>query len=285
MAKGLSVGTKIWADQINGAWQSSIDGIFETGRLLIRAKEAITHPPDFEKMIDGQLRFSGSTARRLMGIAKDERLCAHVHEVPPHWGTLYELTKLDDEAFDEALKEGLINPDMERKDVPKRPKNEQVVDRSKPLKDSAVSGNQPETSAKSAESSTTESPAVSPVAEEAVPARADLPVRTSEGTTAADDPEGRDMDRHQLEEEVSGEESVLHPEPGVHTPEAVAIAPRMPQDVLNSHLAYVSGILLPADDGTLQWYAERQSLPLEELTLTLDKLTTMEAHLRAKEAA
>jgi hypothetical protein len=33
------------------------------------------------------------------------------------WGTLYELTKLDDDTFDQKLHDGTINPEMQHKDV------------------------------------------------------------------------------------------------------------------------------------------------------------------------
>jgi hypothetical protein len=37
--------------------------------------------------------------------------------LPPSWTTLYELTKLDDDTFDQKLHDGTINPEMQRKDV------------------------------------------------------------------------------------------------------------------------------------------------------------------------
>jgi hypothetical protein len=49
----------------------------------------------------------------------DERITnpAHGSFLPSHWRTLYELTKLDAGDFDRALQEGIIRPDMERKDL------------------------------------------------------------------------------------------------------------------------------------------------------------------------
>ena len=37
--------------------------------------------------------------------------------MPPHWGTLYELTKLDDASFEARLRDGTIRADMERRDI------------------------------------------------------------------------------------------------------------------------------------------------------------------------
>jgi hypothetical protein len=57
-------------------------------------------------MIEAELPFCDSTARRLMMIARDPRLAdrAHVHVLPPHWATLYELTKLSAVRFADGLK-------------------------------------------------------------------------------------------------------------------------------------------------------------------------------------
>jgi hypothetical protein len=57
-----------------------------------------------------------------MKIAADSRLAnrAHVPLLPPSWGTLYELTKLDDDTFDQKLRDGTINPEMQRKDVKRK---------------------------------------------------------------------------------------------------------------------------------------------------------------------
>jgi hypothetical protein len=41
----------------------------------------------------------------------------HVPNLPVQWGTLYALTKLTDEQFDNGIKSGAINPNMQRKDV------------------------------------------------------------------------------------------------------------------------------------------------------------------------
>jgi hypothetical protein len=90
----------------------------EAGRLLIEAKAALPHG-SFLYMVDSELPFKRSTAFRLMTIAADPRLTngAHVQHLPPHWGTLYELTKLTDEQFEARLATGGIHPEMERRDV------------------------------------------------------------------------------------------------------------------------------------------------------------------------
>ena len=107
-----------WARRIGGAWQKSIDAIFETGRLISEAKAALPHGA-FGKMIENDLPFGADAAQRLMAIAADTKLtnAEHVRHLPPSWGTLYELSKLDTETFTRRIKEGTIRPDMLRREV------------------------------------------------------------------------------------------------------------------------------------------------------------------------
>ena len=109
--------TKQWAKQITIAWQKSIDGIFECGRLLIAAKTKLKHG-EFQKMIEHELPFKPRTAEMLMSIAANARLAKHASLLPASWYTLYLLSRLSDAVFDAALADGRINPDMERDDVP-----------------------------------------------------------------------------------------------------------------------------------------------------------------------
>jgi hypothetical protein len=119
-----------WADQIKSAWQKSVEGIIECGRLLIEAKAALLHGK-FEAMVEADLPFSLRTAERLMKIAGNDRLAnpTHVSLLPPHWGTPHALTKLDPDEFKEKLADGTINPEMTRADAasskskPKRKSN------------------------------------------------------------------------------------------------------------------------------------------------------------------
>lgn len=107
-----------WAERINGSWRRSRDAVFETGRQLIEAKAALPHG-EFQMMVESDLDFAPSTARRLMAIASDERLSkrAHVNVLPTSWGTLYELTKLDNATLERLIDDGTIRPDMPRRVV------------------------------------------------------------------------------------------------------------------------------------------------------------------------
>src|SRR5208337_2429769 len=117
-ALSRSASTRAWAAHITACWRASVKAIFEVGRLLTTAKEALPHG-EFLTMVESSLPFGASTAQRLMAIAADTRLsnAAHVQHLPLSWGTLYELTKLSDPQFEAGIRDGVIRPDMERKHV------------------------------------------------------------------------------------------------------------------------------------------------------------------------
>jgi N6-adenosine-specific RNA methylase IME4 len=107
-----------WAKRIRACWQQSLHSILETGRLLQQAKLALEHG-DWTAMVECELPFDIRTAQRLMAIAADPRLtnAAHAPLLPPHWMTLYELHRLDDETFQAHLADGTIHADMERRNI------------------------------------------------------------------------------------------------------------------------------------------------------------------------
>ena len=107
-----------WVARISACWRASVEAILEVGRLLTEARSALGHG-EWEGMCERELPFTPRTAQMLMAIAKDPRLSnpKHVSLLPPAWGTLYELTKLDDDQFEEKVADGTIWPDMQRQTI------------------------------------------------------------------------------------------------------------------------------------------------------------------------
>jgi Protein of unknown function (DUF3102) len=122
-AKADSKESKSRADFVGEIWAAykpAVECILKMGSILIAAKAALDHG-EFLKMIKTDLPFTASTAERLMKIASDERLSnpAHVQLLPAAWGTLYELSKLDNAAFEQAASSGKIHPKMTRSNAVK----------------------------------------------------------------------------------------------------------------------------------------------------------------------
>jgi Protein of unknown function (DUF3102) len=117
---------------IAAAWRRGVESIIQTGQRLIEAKEDPDLPHgEFTAMIESELPFGPRTAERLMAIARNPVLSnpTHVSVLPPSWGTLYELTKLDDELLLQKIEAGEITPEVGRATVAvwcgkkKRPRN------------------------------------------------------------------------------------------------------------------------------------------------------------------
>lgn len=113
----LAVGTKVWADRINAALQASLNSAIDAGDLLIQAKEQLAHGA-YEKMVLTEIRCDPRTAQRLVAVAKDDRIRRNASLLPLAWTTLYELTKLKDDAFQQSLDSGALSRETKRKDVP-----------------------------------------------------------------------------------------------------------------------------------------------------------------------
>jgi len=108
-----------WAAQICTQLGKSVESILEIGRLLEKAKADLVHGEWGRMFTDGLVPFSQQTANKLMAIAADLVLSnpAHVRSLPPAWGTLYELSKVPDNTLKNALRDGVITPDMPRRAV------------------------------------------------------------------------------------------------------------------------------------------------------------------------
>jgi hypothetical protein len=112
-----------WADRITASLNRTVEGIFETGRLLCDAKAALDHGKWMRLHEEGRIPLSERSAQHFMAIwtARDRLLpkAQHVALLPPSWGTLYDLQALPDDTLAWAIEQGQVRPDMQRKDVPK----------------------------------------------------------------------------------------------------------------------------------------------------------------------
>jgi hypothetical protein len=114
-----------WATKINRSMAESVVAIIQTGRAFLEAKRQLRHG-GFQRLFAGHpeavrepVRCSKRTAERLMKIATHPVLsnATHVSLLPPSWGTLYELTRVEPRRLAEAIDDGVIRPDMTRRQV------------------------------------------------------------------------------------------------------------------------------------------------------------------------
>src|SRR6266567_2587217 len=110
-----------YIDQIRIHPSQSVEGIICAGKVLLEAKNKLDRKSFIAMLEAHDCPISESTAIRLMNIARHPVLgnYSHVQNLPPHWGTLYELSKLDPKVLEANLEDGTITADIERKDVAK----------------------------------------------------------------------------------------------------------------------------------------------------------------------
>lgn len=135
-----------WAPRINAEWRKSVEGILNVGRQLIAAKESCEHGEflrlfkGHENAVSDPVPFGERSAEMLIAIAGNQVISnpKFVSDLPQSWGTLYELSKLEDEQIVNGIKAGEITPDMTRAEAaalradpvekPEQPPHEEMAD-------------------------------------------------------------------------------------------------------------------------------------------------------------
>jgi hypothetical protein len=108
-----------WAGQICAQLSKSAEAIIATGRLLVKAKADLPYGEWGRMFEDKLVPFGIDSAQKLMKISEHRQLSntAHVRYLPSSYATLYELTKVPDKTLNNAFRDGLIMPSMERREV------------------------------------------------------------------------------------------------------------------------------------------------------------------------
>lgn len=109
-----------WQKAITTSWQRQVSAVLATGRLLIRSHDDLINVHGaWSEMVANDLPFSRSTATKLMAIARNPVLSrgAYVDRLPASWGTLYELSQIENARLEQLITSGEVNSRTEREDV------------------------------------------------------------------------------------------------------------------------------------------------------------------------
>jgi hypothetical protein len=106
-----------FVEAIGEVWAEAEENFTAIGRYLNHAKSVLNHG-EFIGMIEADLPFHYSTANRLMKVAAAlDAGALPVDKLPPSYATVYELLTLSEDERRQAIEEGVVRPDMQRKDV------------------------------------------------------------------------------------------------------------------------------------------------------------------------
>jgi hypothetical protein len=109
-----------WVATIQKAHAKNAAAIIELGRILNDAKQALEKHGQWQIVFEQkELPFSLSLAERYMKIARDHRLTksANLQNLPSPVSVLYELSRLSDDEFYQAMAAGKIHPEMTHKEA------------------------------------------------------------------------------------------------------------------------------------------------------------------------
>ena len=105
-----------WAELVRADLARSVEGFVAAGRHLAAAKEQIPHG-EWLPWIGRELPIGDRAVRMLMALAEHPVISnrKYTSDLPPSWGALYELSRLDAPALDAAIAEGRVNPELQQK--------------------------------------------------------------------------------------------------------------------------------------------------------------------------
>jgi hypothetical protein len=107
-----------WAAIVRADLAQAVVGFIAAGQHLAEAKATIPHG-EWEQWVRDEVRISPGTARMLMLIAEHPALSnrQHINDLPPSWGTLYELSRLEAPLLEAAIQAHEVHPELERKEA------------------------------------------------------------------------------------------------------------------------------------------------------------------------
>jgi N6-adenosine-specific RNA methylase IME4 len=132
----LSVAQKL-NQRYFGIRDAAVQGFIEIGQELRKAKGMLAYGA-FGPWCDKHLAFGWNTAQAFMRIARwAETNAEHAQHLPADWTTILSITRLDDDALTELIKDGTIHPAATRSDIQRKIKQTKRVERHKQIAEEA----------------------------------------------------------------------------------------------------------------------------------------------------
>jgi hypothetical protein len=108
-----------WAKHLEQVWTQvtyeAVERFFRLGRDIIQSKEELPHG-EFIQMLK-EVGMNRNTANSFMRIARCEMMDNVHHLLPPDWGTIVKLTRLDPAVFTRLVDDGALSPNVSRNEI------------------------------------------------------------------------------------------------------------------------------------------------------------------------
>ncbi|HHJ15907.1 MAG TPA: hypothetical protein ENJ80_04330 [Gammaproteobacteria bacterium] len=95
--------------------QAQVEGLLDLGRAAVELKaaaaETVQGGTTYAELVSQHWGLGAATASQLLSIGEDQKLLSNTKELPASQYSLYLLSTLTDDEFDEGIKEGVVNPE------------------------------------------------------------------------------------------------------------------------------------------------------------------------------
>lgn len=106
-----------FVEDIRRNWLNALEATVQVGRRLNEAKEKLPHG-EYEAMVEQDLPFKPATARKLREVATFvDSGKVPLEQLPEAYSTVYAIATMSDERRYEALEQGVIRPDVTRREL------------------------------------------------------------------------------------------------------------------------------------------------------------------------
>ncbi|MGY0778503.1 DUF3102 domain-containing protein [Azospirillum argentinense] len=106
-----------FTEDIRRNWLNALEATVQVGRRLNEAKEKLPHG-EYEAMVEQDLPFKPATARKLREVAAFvDSGKVPLEQLPEAYSTVYAIATMTEERRQEALEQGVIRPDMTRREL------------------------------------------------------------------------------------------------------------------------------------------------------------------------
>jgi len=132
MTTALSRDVSSYREVISDSWHRTVQGVLETANLLVEAYNSLDD--DEWDQLKSNLSFKDSVCSMMMSIGDTKRFNKKSVQkrLPANYNILYEFSKLDDDEWDQAIDEGLVDTDTTTSAVRKWKNNIQYPQTSNP---------------------------------------------------------------------------------------------------------------------------------------------------------
>jgi hypothetical protein len=120
MGTSLSTRTLVdFRDRITTSWNRTVEGLFDTSKLLVDAEDSLD-TGEWEEL-KNTLPFRDSVRSMMMSIGKSKRFNKQSirEKLPPNYNILYEYSQLEDDQWDMAVADGIVDTDVSTEAVRK----------------------------------------------------------------------------------------------------------------------------------------------------------------------